>query len=251
MNLPDHDIAFAIDPDLKEHWLDGWVRTSRSGRLARGFIVAGVVGALFFVVLAVLTTDFGALARGGASGGGVGLTHLAVMVVAAVACLAVSLGIALVVQRFQCGPARRMSHERLSIDREGYLVFSCRDDRELVDTGEDRYFWGRRAEPQHVRVSVAYLPACAFRVLEEYRELVVEPRRSGAVRTRRFASEEQLEASGILGSRLHAGRTPEEFCEAGRGDEDIAVELFPYFSPDPVSVLRELGVPETPHPGAR
>ena len=246
MNLPDHDIAFAIDPDLKEHWLDGWAGTSRSGRLARGFIVAGVVGALFFVALAALTTDFGALARGG-----VERTHLVVMVVAAAACLAVSLGFALALRRSEQGPARLMSHERLTVDREGYLVFSCRDDRELVDTGKDRYFWGRRAEPRRVRASVAYLPACTFRVLDEYRELVIEPRRPGAVRTCRFGSEEQLEASGILRTRLHAGRTPEEFCGGGRGDEDIAVELFPYFSPDPVAVLRELGVPEAPRPGGR
>ena len=57
MNLPDHDIVFTPDPELKEHWLDGWAASSGSGRAVRALALAGILGAEFFVLLA-LTTVF-------------------------------------------------------------------------------------------------------------------------------------------------------------------------------------------------
>lgn len=224
MNLPEHDIVFEVDSELKEHWLDGWGGSSGTGRVARGFIVAGVVGTFVFVLLA----------RG------------ALMVAGAAGCLLVSLGFFLAVRRDEGAATSGVSEERLVIDHEGYLLYACRDERELVDTGDDRYFWGRSREPRRVRASVAYLPECTFRMLGEYRELVIEPRREGAVRARRFSGARDLEASGVLRTHLHAGRTPKEFLAAGPWDADIAIELFPYFSPDLAQTLRDLGVSEAP-----
>ena len=207
MNLPEHDMVFEVDSELKEHWLDGWGGSSGTGRVVRGFIVAGIVGALVFVLLA----------RG------------ALMVAGAAGCLFVSLGFFLAVRRDEGAATSGVSEEHLVIDHEGYLLYACRDERELVDTGDDRYFWGRSREPRRVRASVAYLPECTFRMLGEYRELVIEPQREGAVRT-----------------HLHAGRAPKEFLAAGPWDADIAIELFPYFSPDLAQTLRDLGVSEAP-----
>lgn len=224
MNLPDHDLTFTPNPELKKHWLDGWGRSSRSGRVARGFIVAGVICAVVFIACAQGT----------------------LMVVGAAGCLLVSLGFFLALRRDEGAVASGVSDERLAIDREGYLLYVCRDERELVDTGDDRYFWGRSRQPRRVRASVAYLPECTFRMLDEYRELVIEPRREGAVRTRWFADARDLEASGILRTHLHAGQTPEEFLGGSSQDADIAVELFPYFLPDLAQTLRSLGVPEAP-----
>lgn len=223
MNLPDHDIVFSPDPELKEHWLDGWDRTSTSGRVARGFIVAGVACALVFVAFAR-----GPLRAVGVAGG-----------------LLVSLAFFLAIWRGKSAAARGISDERLLIDREGYLIYVRRDERELVDTGDDRYFWGRTRQPRHVLLSVAYLPECEFYLLDEFRELVVMPSRSGAVRERRFADERELEASGALRSRLNVGHsTPEDLAADAFQDRELGIELFPYFSPDLAITLRELGVPE-------
>lgn len=246
MDLPDHDIVFELDPQLKEHWLDGWGRTSRSGRVARGFIAAGVAGGAFFVVLALVTTDFGAVARELAepTGDSVALAHLALLTVGAIGCLLVALIFLLGIRRYESVARTYTSAERLLVDSEGYLVFSCRDERDLVSIGGGDYYWGRSSGPGNVRASVAYLPCCTFRVVEEYRELAIEPSRPGAVRTRRFATEEDLASSGVLRTRLHAGRTPEQFLGMPRDDEDIAVTFFPVFSPDVVETLRRLGVAE-------
>ena len=62
----------------------------------------------------------------------------------------------------------------------------------------------------------------------------------------RFSGARDLEASGVLRTHLHAGRAPKEFLAAGPWDADIAIELFPYFSPDLAQTLRDLGVPEAP-----
>ena len=113
-----------------------------------------------------------------------------------------------------------------------------------MSTGNGDYYWGRGSGPGNVRASVAYLPGCTFRMVEEYRELAIEPACPGAVRTRRFATEEDLASSGVLRTHLHAGRTPEQFLGMPRDDEDIAVTLFPVFSPDVVETLRALGVAE-------
>lgn len=246
MDLPDQDIVFELDPQLKEHWLDGWGRTSKSGRVARGFMVAGVAGGAFFVVLALMTTDFEAVSRELAepTGTGVALAHLVLLAVGAVGCLLVALLFFLGVRRYESVASTYTSGERLVIDREGYLVFSCRDERDLVSTGNGDYYWGRGSGPGNVRASVAYLPGCTFRMVEEYRELAIEPACPGAVRTRRFATEEDLASSGVLRTHLHAGRTPEQFLGMPRDDEDIAVTLFPVFSPDVVETLRALGVAE-------
>ena len=224
MNLPEHDMVFEVDSELKEHWLDGWCGSSGTGRVARGFIAAGVVGALVFVLLAQ-----GALMVAGVAG-----------------CLLVSLGFFLAIRRDEGAATSGVSEEYLVIDHEGYLLYACRDERELVDTGDDRYFWGRSRESRRVRASVAYLPECTFRMLGEYRELIIEPRCEGAVRARRFSDARDLEASGVLRTHLHAGRGPKEFLTAGPWDTDIAIELFPYFSPDLAQTLRDLGVSEAP-----
>ena len=248
MNLPDHDIAFAVDPELKEHWLDGWSKTSGSGRAARGLVLAGLVGAVLFCALALLTTDFGAVAREVADSGETpALTHLTFLCVGAVCCLVLAAVAALCIRRFETSASRRITGERLVIDREGYLVYVRRDERELVDTGDGRYFWGRAGEGRRVRASVAYLPACAFYLLDEYRELVILPQRPGALRERAFASERELEASGALRGRLNVGhRAPADLAADAPDDRELGLELLPYFSPDLTQTLRDLGVPEAP-----
>lgn len=252
MNLPDHDIVFTPDPELKEHWLDGWAASSGSGRAVRALALAGLIGAAFFVVLALTTVDLGAAGREAAgTEEGVELAHLAFMCVGA-ACFLVMTAVArLCGRRLETSASSRISNERLTIDREGYLVYARRDERELVDTGDDRYFWGRNREPRRVCLSVAYLPCCEFYLLDEYRELVVMPLRAGAVRERWFASEHELETSGALRSRLNVGRsTPEDLAADSIDDRELGIELFPYFSPDLVDALRKLGVPQgAPHLG--
>ena len=77
------------------------------------------------------------------------------------------------------------------------------------------------------------------------------PLRAGAVRERWFASERELEESGALRSRLNVGHsTPEDLAADSIDDRELGIELFPYFSPDLVGALRELGVPQgAPHLG--
>lgn len=237
MRLPENDIAFTVDEGLKASWLDGWGGASRAGRALWMVIAAGIAGAVLLAAAAVATAGLGTAA------GGTVPAHQVFLVVGALACLAVSVGALLAIRRQEVS-AGKISGERLLIDSEGYLVYVRRDDRELVDTGDSRYFWGKVGQARNVRMSVAYLPECTYRMLDEYRALVIEPRRDGAVRTLRLASERELESSGALRTRLHAGCTPEEFCQGARGEADLAVELCPYFSPDLANVLRELGVPE-------
>lgn len=224
MNLPDHDIVFTPDAELKEHWLDGWGGASMSGRLARGFIAAGFACALVFV----------AFARG------------PLMVVGVAGGLLVSLAFFLAIRRSERAAARGISNERLVIDTEGYLIYARRDERELVDTGDDRYFWGRNRQPRNVFLSVAYLPECEFYLLDEYRELVIVPSRAGVVRERRFADERELEASGALRTRLSVRRgTSGNLPADSLDDRELGIEIFPYFSPSLVEALRDMGVPET------
>lgn len=137
MNLPDHDLTFTPNPEFKKHWLDGWGRSSRSGRVARGFIVAGVICAVVFIACAQGT----------------------LMVVGAAGCLLVSLGFFLALRRDEGAVASGVSDERLAIDREGYLLYVCRDECELVDTGDDRYFWGGAKPTAKARTRECCIPA--------------------------------------------------------------------------------------------
>ncbi len=205
-------MTFTVDQEKKRTWLRGWWRDRAQGKVLLALSVIGLVSMVLLLpsfieavqTMLALSHIQNALERSDAASASSG----AVLKMSVAFVLAVC---GIPVFTYPRRAAKAFSAESLTIE-DGCLRWIRHD-----NSRSDELF----------EVSVCRLSDCAFHYDEKRRLLVVKATRPGAVAGGMAAS-----AAAALSARAE-GMTAFEL-----------LEFWPYFSPDPVQALRDLGVRE-------
>ena len=207
-------MTFTVNQERKRAWNHGWWRDWTQGRVAIVMACVCVTGLAALAVFAALTLDPTALAAETRELGNRPETmRLAALLVVAGALLtgaSVAIGGVL---RHHREPERQLTNETLSI-KDGILTL----------------YYHRRYDPVRdgIDVACARLDKCSFWWDAKRRQLVIDAEETGAVREWHYDIPAQV------------GSVPFEQMRACS-----FMRFYPYYDPDPVATLRELGVRES------
>lgn len=212
-------MVFEVNPEKKRTWNHGWWKDWTQGKVLIGVSLASVVVFVAAAVHAALTVDFGALIEDPGSSASSAQVAPALAHVFLLSLSVVGMCLGLSVLRHRSEPERATSAESLIIE-DGWLVLRMHNRGDVSPRGQD--------------IVAARLDGCAWWWDARRRQLVVDAVRTGALRAWGYVdpssepevSFEQMEPVDVL-------------------------RFYPFYDPDPIAYLREIGAPERPARSAR
>lgn len=202
-------MTFTVNPEKKRTWNHGWWKDWTQGKVLIGVSVVSMAGLVVTVAHMLLAVDLGLAFSLDAPGQSDAMVSLFLHVVVASVFIVLSCLIFSVVRRSR-EPQRQTSAESLSV-ADGWLTFAR---HVRADTDADG-----------MRVTSARLADCSFWWDEKRRQLVIDAEKPGAI-------------VGWHTDLAHLGEQPTRYQNADM------LRLYPFYDPDPVAYLREMGVTE-------